>query len=74
MTCVQVVMGWILATHDGYGALRSCEHRHGVGVKNGVKRGSDRQSATLLSRNTFIYLLCSVLNCPDPIFLRTFKG
>ena len=29
------------ATHDGYGGLRSCDHRHGVGVKHGVKRGSE---------------------------------
>ena len=36
---VQVVVGWILVTHDGYGGLRSCEHRHGVGVNNGVKKG-----------------------------------
>ena len=38
-----MVVGWILVTHDGYGGLRSCEHRHGVGVKNGVKRGSEAE-------------------------------
>ena len=42
---VQVVVGWILVTHDGYGGLRSCEHRYGVGVKNGLKKGDLRQSA-----------------------------
>ena len=30
-----------MVTHDGYGGLRSCEHRYGVGVKNGLKRGSE---------------------------------
>ena len=30
---------------DGYGGLRSCEHRHGVGVKNGVKRVSEAVAA-----------------------------
>ena len=39
--CVKVVVGWILVTHDGNGGLRSCDHRHGVSVKNGVKRGSE---------------------------------
>ena len=34
-----MVVGWILVTHDGNGGLRSCDHRHGVSVKNGVKRG-----------------------------------
>ena len=24
-----------MVTHDGYGGLRSCDHRHGVGVKKG---------------------------------------
>ena len=38
--CVKVVVGWILVSHDGNGGLRSCDHRHGVSVKNGVKRGS----------------------------------
>ena len=38
-----MVVGWILVTHDGYGGLRSCEHRHGDGVKNGVKRGSEAE-------------------------------
>ena len=38
-----MVVGWILVTNDGYGGLRSCEHRHGVGVKNGVKRGSEAE-------------------------------
>ena len=33
-------MGWIPVTNDG---LRSCEHRHGVGVNNGVKRGSEAE-------------------------------
>ena len=38
-----MVVGWILVTHNGYGGLRSCEHRHGGcrGVNNGVKRGSE---------------------------------
>ena len=36
--CVKVVVGWILVTHDGNGGLRSCDHRHGVSVKNGGKR------------------------------------
>ena len=39
----KVVVGWILVTHDGFGGLRSCDHRHGVGVKNGVKRGSEAE-------------------------------
>ena len=43
--CVRVVVGWILVTHDGNGGLGSCdcEHRHGVGMKNGVKRGSEAE-------------------------------
>ena len=41
--CVKVVVGWILVTHDGNGGLRSCDHRHGVSVKNGVKRGSEAE-------------------------------
>ena len=36
-----MVVGWILVTHDGNGGLRSCDHRHGVGVKKGVKWGSE---------------------------------
>ena len=36
-----MVVGWILVTHDGNGGLRSCDHRHGVGVKKGVKRASE---------------------------------
>jgi len=36
-----VVVGWILVTHDGNGGLKSCDHRHGVGVKKGVKWGSE---------------------------------
>ena len=36
-----MVVGWILVIHDGNEGLRSCEHRHGVGVKNGVKMGSE---------------------------------
>ena len=39
--CVKVVVGWILVTHGGNGGRRSFRHRHGVGVKNGVKRGSE---------------------------------
>ena len=31
-----MVVGWILVTHDGNGGLKSCDHRHGVGVKKGV--------------------------------------
>ena len=38
-----MVVGWILVTHDGNGGLRSCDHRHGVSVKNGVKRGSEAE-------------------------------
>ncbi len=45
--CVKVVVGWILVTHDGNGGLRSCDHRHGVGVKKGAKWGSLRKTATL---------------------------
>ena len=45
--CVKVVVGWILVTHDGNGGLRSCDHRHGVGVKKGVKWGSEEDCATL---------------------------
>ena len=41
--CVKVVVGWILVTHDGNGGLRSCDHRHGVGVKKGVKRASEAE-------------------------------
>ena len=41
--CVKVVVGWIMVTHDGNGGLRSCDHRHGVGVKKGVKRGSEAE-------------------------------
>ena len=48
--CVKVVVGWILVTHDGYGGLRSCEHRHGVGVKNGVKWGSEEDCYLKLGR------------------------
>ena len=36
-----MVVGWILVTHDGNGGLKSCDHRHGVGVKKGVKWGSE---------------------------------
>ena len=36
-----MVVGWILVTHGGNGGRRSFRHRHGVGVKNGVKRGSE---------------------------------
>ena len=38
-----MVVGWILVTHDGNGGLRSCDHRHGGSVKNGVKRGSEAE-------------------------------
>ena len=38
-----MVVGWILVTHDGNGGLRSCDHRHGVGVKKGVKRASEAE-------------------------------
>ena len=38
-----MVVGWILVSHDGNGGLRSCDHRHGVSVKNGVKRGSEAE-------------------------------
>ena len=41
--CVKVVVGWILVTHGGNGGRRSFRHRHGVGVKNGVKRGSEAE-------------------------------
>ena len=36
-----MVVGWIPVTHDGNGGLKSCDHRHGVGVKKGVKWGSE---------------------------------
>ena len=36
-----MVVGWILVTHDGNGGLKSCDHRHGVGVNKGVKWGSE---------------------------------
>ena len=40
-----MVVGWILVTHDGNGGLRSCDHRHGVSVKKGVKRGSEADAS-----------------------------
>ena len=43
-----MVVGWILVTHDGNGGLRSCDHRHGVGVKKGVKRASEAECYQLL--------------------------
>ncbi len=37
----KVVVGWILVTLEETGCRGSCERRHGVGVNNGVKRGSE---------------------------------
>ena len=34
-------MGWILVTLEETGCRGSCERRHGLGVNNGVKRGSE---------------------------------
>ena len=39
--CVKVVVGWILVILEETGCRGSCERRHGVGVNNGVKRGSE---------------------------------
>ena len=67
--CVKVVVGWILVTHDGNGGRRSCDHRHGVSVKNGVKRGSEAE-CYLKSVRTVMLRSCFV--CP-PLTVMIFN-
>ena len=66
-----MVVGWILVTHDGNGGLRSCDHRHGVGVKKGVKRGSEAETTLKrlfppLSHGLFLSFVCTFIEMNGP--------